>query len=321
MRETEYAYAIARIRANELKMLGAQDLERLISAESYDAAVRILTDKGWAQPDANSAYDICEAELESAWQFISESVPDRSLLEAVIIGNDFANLKAAIKAKFSNHPLEDYMTVPCACPVEKIIKAVDEGEFADLPDYLKDCAYEAYHAYTEKQSGQLTEIIIDKACAAYKLTCADKAQSSLLKEIHTLTAAVSDIKTARRCVSTGKTKQFALDAVSGSGKLDVSALVNAAYDNKGLAEAVKASGLEELAEYADGDFTLLEMYCDNLITKKAKEYKHEVFGPDAAVAYYYGKLAEIKNVRIILSAKASGVPDSVISQRVRELYV
>ncbi|MBQ6543116.1 MAG: V-type ATPase subunit, partial [Clostridia bacterium] len=79
MRETEYAYAIARIRANELKMLGAQDLERLISAESYDAAVRILTDKGWAQPDANSAYDICEAELESAWQFISESVPDRSL--------------------------------------------------------------------------------------------------------------------------------------------------------------------------------------------------------------------------------------------------
>lgn len=321
MRETEYAYAVARIRANELKMLSQQDFDRLIAAESFSAALRILTDKGWSEPSGNSAYDICETETETVWRFIAESVPDRDLLDAMIIGNDFANLKAAIKAKFSDLEISEYMTVPSLCPPETIVKAIDEGEFSLLPEYLADCADKAYHAYTEKESGQLTEIIIDKECAAAKLRFAEKSESELLREIHTLTAAVSDIKTARRCASTGKSRQFALNAVSGCGKLDAQKLVNAVYEKEELAQHVTDAGLGILADYADGDFTALEMFCDNYITRRAREYKHEIFGPDAAVAYYYGKLAEIKNVRIILSAKASGVPKDVIQQRVRELYV
>lgn len=321
MRETEYAYAVARIRANELKMLSQQDFERLISAESYSAALRILTDKGWTEPSGTSAYDICETENASLWDFIANSVPDKTLLDALIIGNDFANLKAAIKAKFSDYEIAQYMTVPSICPAETIVKAIDEGNFSLLPDYLASCADKAYHAYTEKQSGQLTEIIIDKECAAAKLRFAEKSESALLTEIHTLTAAVSDIKTARRCASTGKSKQFALDAVNGCGKLDSAKLVNAVYEKEELSQFVTDAGLEILAEYADGDFTALEMFCDNYITRRSRDYKHEVFGPDAVVSYYYGKLAEIKNVRIVLSAKASGVPKDAIQQRVRELYV
>lgn len=321
MRETEYAYAVARIRANELRMLSQQDFERLISAESYNAALRILTDKGWSEPAETSVYDICEAETAAVWNFIAESVPDRELLDALVIGNDFANLKAAVKAKFSDYDIAEYMTVPSLCPPETIVKAVDEGDFSLLPDHLAVCADVAYHAYTEKQSGQLTEIIIDKECAAAKLRSAEKSESTLLNEIHTLTAAVSDIKTARRCALTGKSKQFAIDAVSGCGKLDAEKLVETVYEKGDLAQLVTQAGLGFLAEYAGGDFTALEMFCDNYITRRAREYKHEVFGPDAVVSYYYGKLAEIRNVRIVLSAKAGGVPKEVIQQRVRELYV
>lgn len=321
MRETEYAYAVARIRAIEKKLLSKADLDQLIAADSCDTAVRILTEKGRAEPDADSGYDICEKELSDTWSFLRECVPDIGLFDAIVVGNDFANLKAAVKSKFSGVDAEKYMTCPYLCEPKVIIKAIAESDFGALPDYLSECADKAYHAYTEKQSGQQAEIIIDKACNRAKLKFAEKAESTLLTEIFEIGIAVSDIKTARRCVTTGKTKEFALEVVSGCGKLDGAKLVEAAYAGDKTADLLIQSGLEELAEYADGDFSALEMASDNLITEKAKSYNHEVFGPNPIVAYYYAKLAETKNVRIILSAKASNVPDEVISKRVREIYV
>lgn len=45
MHENEYAYAVARIRANEVNLLTPAETEQLISAESYEAALRLLGDK------------------------------------------------------------------------------------------------------------------------------------------------------------------------------------------------------------------------------------------------------------------------------------
>ena len=42
MHENEYAYAVARIRANEVNLLTPAETEQLISAESYEAALRLL---------------------------------------------------------------------------------------------------------------------------------------------------------------------------------------------------------------------------------------------------------------------------------------
>ena len=321
MRETEYTYAVARIRANEQKMLSKSDLDLLISSDSYDAALRILSDKGWPDAAGGSVYDICELEMKKTRDFIAESVPDIKVFNALAVGNDFANLKSVLKAFFSDYDPEKYITCPYVCEPSLIIEAIREGDFSSLPDYLSGCADEAYHAYTDNQSGQLTEIIIDRACVNTKFRFAAMAESALLNEINTLTAAVSDIKIARRSVSTGKSREFCLAALSGCGALDAQALTDCAFEGKGLAEFIEESGLPELSEYADADFTLLEMRCDNLITEKAKNYKHEIYGADAVVAYYYGKSAEIRNVRIILSAKLSGVPKDIISERMREIYV
>lgn len=321
MRETDYAYAVARIRANENALLTRADIDQLIAADSYDTAVRILTDKGWAQPEGEQGFDICENEMSKTVKLISECVPDASLFDALVIANDFANLKAAIKAEFSAIDAGDYMTAPYLCDPAIIIKAVKESDFSLLPDYLAECAEAAYHTFSDSQSGQLIEVIIDKACNRTKTQWAVRAESPLLEEIFEMACAVSDIKTARRCVTTGKSREFALDAVSFSGRVDCEKLVDAAYAGEKLASVISDAGLEELAEYADGDFTALEMRCDNLITEMAGTNRHEIFGADPVVAYYYAKVAEVKNVRIVLSAKAASVPKEIISERVRDTYV
>ena len=44
-------------------------------------------------------------------------------------------------------------------------------------------------------------------------------------------------------------------------------------------------------------------------------------GAGPLVAYVLGRLNEITTVRIILSGKLNGLPDSAIRERVREMYV
>ena len=48
MRETEYAFAVAKVRANESSLLTAADLEGLIAAKDLDAALKLLTDLDYA---------------------------------------------------------------------------------------------------------------------------------------------------------------------------------------------------------------------------------------------------------------------------------
>ena len=45
--DTDYAYAVARVRSNELSLLTEADTEQLIEAESYDEAMQKLADSGW----------------------------------------------------------------------------------------------------------------------------------------------------------------------------------------------------------------------------------------------------------------------------------
>ncbi len=318
MRETEYAYAVARIRANEVSLLTDSDMNQLISAEDYGSALRMLTGKGWAEPAGG---DICEAEMNRAWELIKESVPKAELLEALVIGNDFVNLKAAIKTVFSGIETGDYFVYPSVCPPEKIGKAVRENDFSDLPPYLAETAYEAYHAVSGSQDGQSAEMIIDKAALETALKSAEKAESELLVKIASLACVTANIKIARRSAKTGKSEQFALDSMCDCGITDNEKLVAAAFAGKEIGPLISDAGFPEISEEADGDFSALEMKCDNLITRWIQDARYLVFGPDPVIAYYYAKTAETKNVRIILSAKSAGVPTEIIKQRVRDIYV
>lgn len=76
MHENEYAYAVARIRANEVNLLTPAETEQLISAESYEAALRLLGDKGWHTDGVGHDYaPMLEEHVNAAWQLLKESAP------------------------------------------------------------------------------------------------------------------------------------------------------------------------------------------------------------------------------------------------------
>ncbi len=320
MRETEYAYAVARIRSNEVSLLTSADMEQLMAASDYAAAVRILADKGWDIPEKGEKFDIAERELSKAWELIAESAPDASLLEALVIGNDFFNVKAAVKCVFSDREPSECYVYPCITDTELITKAVTENDFDILPEFLAKPALEAYEAVSKRESGQLAEIIIDKAALEARIEYAGKAASGLLLRIAELYAAAANIKTALRCRKTGKSRDFALEAMCGC-KTDNGELYANAGSTDSMAEYLLTTEYAFLSDSVKKGFTAFEKQCDNSVVSWLESAKYETFGPDPLVAYYYAKQAESKNVRIILSAKASGIPAQAITERVRDIYV
>lgn len=321
MHETEYAYAVARIRSNETSLMTPADIEQLIACSGYAAALRILADKGWNVPEGSQSFDIPEKELEKAWKLICECAPDVELLEALVIGNDFSNLKAAVKATISGLDADDYYTYPCVASTDDSSEAVTTRSFEMLPEYLRDCAETAFDCVARLESGQLAEVAIDKASFETRLKYAERSQSGLLIRITRLACAAANIKIALRSAAMGKSEDFALDAMCRCDGLDLKELLDAAFAHKPLAEVLRNTDFEVFAESADKGFTELEKKLDNTVVSLLDSAKFMTFGPDPLVAYYVAKQTEAKNVRIILSAKLANLPAQAIHERVREIYV
>ncbi len=62
MQDTEYAYAVAYIKTLENKMLPPSDIDSLINAESFSAALKLLSSKGY--PEGTDIDGITEKELK-----------------------------------------------------------------------------------------------------------------------------------------------------------------------------------------------------------------------------------------------------------------
>lgn len=110
-REIDYAYAVARVRANELKLLSESDIDQLIAAEDYKATMHRLSDAGWGDCEGygETRYaEYLENNFNEAWDLLVEILgEDIHDLDLLLIKNDMQNLKAALKGIVSQHGSKD----------------------------------------------------------------------------------------------------------------------------------------------------------------------------------------------------------------------
>lgn len=317
MQPTEYAYGVARIRANELSLLSPSDIEQLISSRSYESALRITGDKGWDTSYA-ALSEMLEKEAEKTWQLLGECAPDISLLEALVTENDFYNLKAAIKATVSGHEAAQYMAAPFSVEPKLIMEAVQLNSFDSLPLHMQGAAKSAYEAVSAYESGMLADIRIDKACLEAKAEMSKKAQSPLLEKICAVLCGAANVKIALRGTTGNKSREFIREAMVEGGPLEQGRLIEcAAKGAESVADYLSGTLLSPAASALKKSLTEFERKCDLLILSLLKSAAYETFGPDPLVAYYYNREFEIKNVRIILSAKLNGYDESMIRDRIR----
>ena len=81
MKDTDYAYAVARIRANERSLLSKSDVERLISSKDLSSALSVLKECGWSAEGENERIEaLLKNRQKALWTLLCECVPEKEKL-------------------------------------------------------------------------------------------------------------------------------------------------------------------------------------------------------------------------------------------------
>lgn len=322
MRETEYAYGVARIRANELTLLSAAEIDRLVAASGYKEALRILADNGWAAPEKGTDLTaMLEAQSRETWALLTEVVPDIRELDSLIITNDFFNLKAALKATFSDDEPYLYTVTPSVHPPETICEAAATKRFELLPAYMQAPAEEAYDAIVRLESGRLADIFLDTAALNTRLDLAAQTGNALLKDITRTVCASANIKTAVRCARLGKDAAFMRRAMCRCASPDADRIAETALTGiNELTAYLAVSFSEDAAEALKAGEAAFEKWSDEAVVRSLQSAVFTPFGIEPFAAYFVRRELEIKNVRIILATKLNNIPAEQIRKRVRDVY-
>lgn len=321
MREGDYAYGVARIRANENSLLTESDMRQLIAADSVASVLSLLEQKGW--DTSHGVSDMLEARSAGAWTLLTECAPDIAVLDALVIQNDFHNLKAVLKALFSGDEPSDYYITPSVLPPSKIYDAVKESDYSLLPDYMSRAAETAYDAVSRLSSGFIADTVIDKASLEARYTLARRGGSELMIKLARLACASADVKIASRAAKLGRGRDDILGMMCVTDMFDNASLVDAALKGDGelcafLASTELSDGALELKE---GGFVAFERWCDDAAVSFVAAGKYTPLGPDPLIAYYIACDTEVKNARIIIAGKQNGLAPDEIGRRVRKAYV
>lgn len=321
MRDTDYAFCVARLRANERYMLSKGDLERLCENKTYDNALAFLNEKGWTK-SKGSIDEVISCESKRLWELLKESVPDKNELNILLVQNDFFNIKAAVKCHFAGCDAENYYIYPTSLDTEELREKVNSHAFDKIGGIMGECTEKSYKAACLTENGQNADIIVDCAAVGVLKKYAEKNKNSLLSEVCAFICDTANLKTAFRCAKAKKGEDFVNMAIGECCFLDRELLIKAATkDETAVKEYLSKTAYSNLSEIYSQNAAEYEKKCDEEIINLIKKAKLTAFGFAPVCAYYFAKQTELKTVRIILTGILGGLDKEKIKERVRVTYV
>ena len=323
MKDIEYAYAVANVRAKEPELLNKSFMDQLADANSFNDAKKILVDRGFSQFGKTSDVSVALGDyMSEVWDFLSDIAPDIKALQFMIIKNDFHNLKAFIKGHISGNDGRNYCIKPCVLDSEFLYDNIVKKDFENLPGWISGVAKDAYELLTSTMDGQIFDMFVDVASLKATIEFSKLAECDLATEFTELFVALTNIKIALRLAGTTKGNAFLDNAFCPCDTLDIDDLKKAVVKGRDdVLTYIQTTKYTELCDSISKSMADFERECDNMFMKLLDSARYVSVGPEPLICYYYAKEAEWKMLRITVSGKYIDMPAESIRERMRELYV
>ena len=320
--ELDYTYGVARIRALESNLFSDDTIAALLQCRTYDDCMNFLRDKGWGNGSLEQTFpEMLSEEKAKTQRVLDDLVEDHDAVDILTIKDEFHNLKAAIKQVCTSDETENIFYSHCKVDAEFLKNCIKQGEFGSLPDYMASAAKEATEILLKTGSGQLCDVIIDRATLKAIKKAGRNSENSLIQKYADTQVMIADIKIAVRCAATGKDSQFARKCLVSCNGISVTDLM-LAVDNgiPGVCEYLESVGLSDAVNALKKSKSVFECWCDNKIIEDIKPEKYNAFSIGPIVAYVIARENEIKTVKIILSGKLNGFDNDFIKERFSFIY-
>ena len=309
VRDADYAYAVARIRANEVKLLTKQDLDGLLLSGSAEQCMSRLSDKGWgsnARGGVGTEGELLGAEYDRMWELIKELAPDMDVFRFITVKNDYHNLKAALKARLAVTDWEHMRITPCDVSAEDMTKAVSEKQFDLLPGDMAEAADEAYDALVTWVDGQMCEMILDRAALNASLKEGRK-QGGLAEKLAMLDVFAADIRIAYRSAMMKKSPASVRRSLAEYPGMDINQMSLRAAEGVGALKEYISDMDRDAAEALEKGLGQFEKLVGMRREKLLEQHKYDTLGPAPLITYIIRRESEISDVRLILAGLRNGV--------------
>lgn len=324
MPQDSIAYAVGRVRATARKPLGQAQIDRLLAASSYEEALRILQEMGWAEADGQSVEQISLKMMESACQKLREISPDVQASDAFLLRHDAQNLKALLKARVLGVKPEG-LSHCGTIPVDLLAHAVNEHSYKKLPPAFEIAMEALEKSIALQPDPMLIDLHLDKALYTMLVQRMKKVKS---KDIKAYFAAKADFQNAQaflRLKTMDNPRLKLADFLLPGGKL-APAVFEQAWDKperleahyKPYGKAVQAALLRAIRDYKA--IPALEKAGEDFLLDLFRPQRYEPYAIEVLVGWLLAHERETAAVRLILAGKLNGFGQDIIRERLREAY-
>ena len=324
IKDSDYLYAGARIRALENGIVGAERLSLMAHAKDETDLERMLEDAGVS---GEEGYDIgIDARLSEAFDFV-KSTSGSDVFDVLRYKYDAHNLKSAIKSYLrgsnAGHLFVSLGTVDPS-GIEVMVK---ERDFSAFPKEMAEAAVEALDDYAKQGDPQKIDTLIDKACYHAILRELSDYEFPFLSDMISVKIDLTNILTTVRLLrmkSNYVNSAFLSENLIEGGKISCDRLVSIfEKDEEELFRFLSSGEYYSLAQYGAGcPLSMLERACDDEYMRfVCDNTKYVSYGACILAAYLTAREYEAMNLRILLASKRAALPAERITERLRMSYV
>lgn len=341
LQATEYMYASARIRAMENRLVGRERIDVLIDAKNAGDVMTKLAEYGLsptaegetALPATGEALsrgreEMLTSFLRTACDEVYAAVPEPALFNWFRYPYDCNNIKTVVKCRIRGIDPSDMLFDFGTVSAEATVESLTLGKTDSFPPAMAAAIDEAKEAYAKTGDPQQIDAILDKACYADMLSCAEASGNETI--VGWIKAKI-DLVNSMICLrilrmKRGETGKIFMNTCLLAGGFLPLSFFDTAYDGgeEALWQGLSGGRYERFAravEGTDGSLSAIERCSDNHWMRLVREDAKVPFGAEVAGGYLIGCDVSVKNIRIILAAKDAGLSTDVLRERIRESYV
>jgi V/A-type H+-transporting ATPase subunit C len=319
-----YGFSTAVVRVLESQLLSRAALSDMATSESFEAALDMLSSSEYAVPRGSKNFSDLESILldrrTEVRNLFKELMIDEDLVEPLLVREDFANMRLALRRKLTEKPLGVDYSNDGSVSAEAFEAVFEEENYSPLPYHMQDAIEQAVLAYYQKKDIRQIDHALDRVYYEYKIRRAQQLKNVFILELFRMQIDLTNIRTMLRLKLTDSQERnvFIDGGYVEKDKLrhglDVGYEAVAAIFFATPYYNVVESGVSYLP--SNNSFLQLEANCEYHISSFLKTANLITAGPQPVIAYLLLKEIEIRNIRLILTGKMNSLDARLILDRI-----
>ena len=329
-----YAYAVARIRVLETRLLSREQVERLIEADSPDEVLRRLGDSRYASyiAEAGESLDfeaMLDREALALRRLMGEITPDPVLTDAFFLRYDYHNIKVYVKRQGARVEVDDLISLAGTMSPAKLKESVANHDYSGLDPAMRHGLQAVDEQTSMAVDPQRTDTILDQALYVQILGSLGKGPAhDFVRDLFVGEVDRINLRTLLRAKRDEMDLKVLTDSLLPGGTIAHS-FWGKAMDMplELLAEEPTVrrlgTGVAEGVRFYEktGRMTEYERRMDMAQMEKARSARHNPFGIEPVIGYLLAVENELKMIRLIMVAKTNHIPEGKLRERLRDVYV